>query len=508
MANEYVLEIKNIRKEFPGVVALDDVSLFLKRGEVHALVGENGAGKSTLMKILAGIYTSDRGEILFDGKPFLAKHPVDALEKGIAMVHQELDLVPEMTVEENVFAGRERTKGIVVDKKGMQKRTAELMSELEISISPKEKIKNLSTAQQQMVAITRALAFDADIIIMDEPTSAITDREVEQLFKIIRKLKAQDKSIVYISHKMDEIYELTDQITVLRDGKWIGSLATSEVTHEKLINMMVGRELKNVFIKDAEQTAEFDKSEVLLEVRNLSREHEFQQVDFEVKRGEILGFFGLMGAGRTEVMDVVFGLHKPDTGTVMMKKKPINSVKRAIANGMAYITEDRKISGLNLIASVKDNISMTYMDLILKAHFLLDFKKEKEAAGDLIEKLSIKCASQNTLAGTLSGGNQQKIVIAKWFMGDPDLIIMDEPTRGIDIGAKAEIYKLMDMLVKSGKSIIMISSETPELLGMSDRVIVMHEGRITGEFNRDELNQDELMAYAIGEGGKYQKAVG
>ena len=223
MANEYVLAIKNIRKEFPGVVALDDVSLFLKRGEVHALVGENGAGKSTLMKILAGIYTSDRGEILFDGKPFLAKHPVDALEKGIAMVHQELDLVPEMTVEENVFAGRERTKGIVVDKKGMQKRTAELMSELEISISPKEKIKNLSTAQQQMVAITRALAFDADIIIMDEPTSAITDREVEQLFKIIRKLKAQDKSIVYISHKMDEIYELTDQITVLRDGKWIGN---------------------------------------------------------------------------------------------------------------------------------------------------------------------------------------------------------------------------------------------------------------------------------------------
>lgn len=508
MANEYVLEIKNVRKEFPGVVALDDVSLSLKRGEVHALVGENGAGKSTLMKILAGIYTPDRGEILFDGQPFQAKHPVDALEKGIAMVHQELDLVPEMTVEENVFAGRERTKGIVVDKKGMQNRTAELMAELEINISPKEKIRNLSTAQQQMVAITRALAFDADIIIMDEPTSAITDREVEQLFKIIRKLKGQGKAIVYISHKMDEIYELTDQVTVLRDGKWIGSMATSEVTHEKLINMMVGRELKNVFIKDAEQTVEFDRTEVLLEVRNLSREHEFQQINFEVRRGEILGFFGLMGAGRTEVMDTVFGLHKPDTGTVTMKKKPVNSVKRAIANKMAYITEDRKISGLNLIASVKDNISMAYMDLILKAHFLLDFKKEKEAAADLIEKLSIKCASQNTLAGTLSGGNQQKIVIAKWFMGDPDLIIMDEPTRGIDIGAKAEIYRLMDMLVKSGKSIIMISSETPELLGMSDRVIVMHEGRITGEFNRDELNQDELMAYAIGEGGRHQKAAG
>lgn len=508
MAGGYVLEIKNIRKEFPGVVALDDVSLYLKRGEVHALVGENGAGKSTLMKILAGIYIPDKGEILFDGKPFQAKHPVDALEKGIAMVHQELDLVPEMTVEENVFAGREKTKGIVIDKKAMQSRTAELIAELEIDISPKEKIKNLSTAQQQMVAITRALAFDADIIIMDEPTSAITDREVEHLFKIIRKLKAQNKSIVYISHKMDEIYELTDQITVLRDGKWIGSANTKEITNEKLINMMVGRELKNIFIKDAKETAEFDKTEVLLEVKDLSREHEFQQVSFEVRRGEILGFFGLMGAGRTEVMDVVFGLHKPDTGTVMMKKQPVNSVKRAIASGMAYITEDRKISGLNLIGSVKDNISMAYTNLILKANFLIDFKKEKEIAAELIEKLSIKCASQDTLAGNLSGGNQQKIVIAKWFMGNPDLIIMDEPTRGIDIGAKAEIYKLMDMLVKSGKSIIMISSETPELLGMSDRVIVMHEGRITGEFGRDELDQNELMAYAIGEGTNYQREAG
>lgn len=505
MASKYLLEIKNVRKEFPGVVALDDVSLFLKRGEIHALVGENGAGKSTLMKILAGIYSLDKGEILYDGKPFEAKRPVDALEKGIAMVHQELDLIPEMTVEENVFAGRERTSGPVVDKKGMQKRVKELMDNLGIDISPRDKIKHLSTAQQQMVAITRALAFDAEIIIMDEPTSAITDREVEHLFKIIRRLKAQNKAIVYISHKMDEIYSLTDQITVFRDGKLIGSVETADVTPEKLINMMVGRELKDVYIKTSAKTAAYGDNDVLLRVENLTREGEFYNINFEVKRGEILGFFGLMGAGRTEVMDTVFGLRKADSGTVTMKGKPMGSVKKAISNGIAYITEDRKLSGLNLIASVKDNISITYMDMITRGKFLIDFKKEKSVSDDLIQKIRIKCSSRDTLAGTLSGGNQQKIVIAKWFMGDPDVLIMDEPTRGIDIGAKAEIYKLMDMLVKNGKSIIMISSETPELLGMSDRVIVMHEGYQTGEFSCGELDQDRLMAYAIGEGNKYHQ---
>ena len=454
------------------------------------------------MKILAGIYTLDKGEILYNGKLFEAKRPVDALEKGIAMVHQELDLIPEMTVEENVFAGRERSRGLIIDRQRMEKKTKELMESLGINISPKTKIKELSTAQQQMVAITRALAFDAEIIIMDEPTSAITDREVEQLFRIIRKLKKQNKAIVYISHKMDEIYTLTDRITVFRDGSLIGTVATSEVTPEKLINMMVGRELNDVYIKTSEKTVEYDENEILLKVDNLTRKNEFYNISFNVKRGEILGFFGLMGAGRTEVMDTIFGLRKADKGTVILKNKEMGSVKKAISNGMAYITEDRKASGLNLIGSVKDNISIAYMNLITKGKFLLDFKKEKKICDNLIEKIRIKCASHDTLAGNLSGGNQQKIVIAKWFMGNPDLLIMDEPTRGIDIGAKAEIYKLMDMLAKSGKSIIMISSETPELLGMSDRVIVMHEGYQTGEFKCDELDQDKLMAYAIGEGGK------
>lgn len=505
MAGEYILEIKNVRKEFPGVVALDDVSLFLKRGEIHALVGENGAGKSTLMKIISGIYKLDEGEILYDGKPFTAKKPVEALEKGIAMVHQELDLVPEMTVEENVFSGREKSKGLIIDKIGMQKRTKELMDSLGIKIDPKEKIKNLSTAQQQMVAITRAIAFDAEVIIMDEPTSAITDREVDHLFEIIRKLRAQNKAIVYISHKMDEIYSLTDMITVFRDGKLIGTVETKNVTPDKLINMMVGRELNDVYVKTGEKTAEFDPNEVVLKVENLTRENEFYNINFEVKRGEILGFFGLMGAGRTEVMDTIFGLRKAESGVVTMRGKKLGTVKKAISSNMAYITEDRKLSGLNLIGSVKDNICMTYLDLVTKGKFLVDSKKECSAADELIKKIRIKCANRDTLAGTLSGGNQQKIVIAKWFMGNPDLLIMDEPTRGIDIGAKAEIYKLMDTLVKSGKSIIMISSETPELLGMSDRVIVMHEGYQTGEFSRDELNQDKLMAYAIGEGKNYHE---
>ena len=503
--DDTILSIRGMSKSFGRNRVLDHINLDVKKGTVMGLMGENGAGKSTMMKCLFGTYQKDEGNIYLDGKEVNFSGPKDALENGIAMVHQELDLIPEMTVEENVFAGREKSNGIVIDKRGMEKRTKDLMESLGIDISPKTKIKELSTAQQQMVAITRALAFDAEIIIMDEPTSAITDREVEQLFKIIRKLKAQGKAIVYISHKMDEIYSLTDQITVFRDGCLIGSVATKDVTPEKLINMMVGRELNDVYDKSSPKTADYDENEVLLKVENLTRENEFYNINFEVKRGEILGFFGLMGAGRTEVMDTVFGLRKAEKGTVTMKGNQMGTVKKAISNGMAYITEDRKISGLNLIASVKDNISIAYMDMITKGKFLIDFKKEKEISDELIKKIKIKCSSRDTLAGTLSGGNQQKIVIAKWFMGNPDLLIMDEPTRGIDIGAKAEIYKLMDMLVKNGKSIIMISSETPELLGMSDRVIVMHEGYQTGEFKCGELDQDKLMAYAIGEGGKYHQ---
>ena len=499
MGDNYILEIRNCRKEFPGVVALDNVCFNLKRGEIHALVGENGAGKSTIMKILAGIHSMDAGEIIFEGKKFEPRTPSEALEIGISMVHQELDLIPEMTVEENVFAGRERTHGLIVDRNWMVQKTKQLIDELGVDIDPKAKISQLSTAQQQMVAIIRAIAFNSKVIIMDEPTSAITDREVEKLFEIIRKLKSQDKSIVYISHKMDEIFALTDRITVLRDGKLIGTVQTKDVTSDQLINMMVGRDLTDMYVKSAPRAADYEENEILLSVRDLTVNGVFQNISFDVKRGEILGIYGLMGAGRTEIMETIFGIRKPDNGTVTVNGKHIKSVKDSVNNGLAFITEDRKIYGLNLIASIKDNISMVYLKSMLKGKFLIDFKKECEVADELIEKLRIKCNSRDTIVGTLSGGNQQKVAIAKWFLGNPDVLIMDEPTRGIDIGAKAEVYKLIDSLAKSGKGIIMISSEVPELLGMSDRVIIIHEGEITGEFIRDEIDQDTLMACAIGE---------
>ena len=501
MASEYILEIKNCRKEFPGVVALDNVSLFLRRGEVHALMGENGAGKSTIMKILAGIYQPDGGEILLDGQPYHAKAPIDALTKGISMVHQELDLIPEMTVEMNIFAGRECRKGIFIDRKLMTTRTKDILNDLGVSISPGTKVRELSTAQQQMVAIARAVAFNADIIIMDEPTSAITEREVRRLFEIIRKLTAKGKAVVYISHKMDEIFEISDQITVMRDGQLIGSVRTAEITSEELVRMMVGRDLKSMYEKSTEDTEAFDHSEVLLKVDGLGRRNEFKNVSFEVHRGEILGIFGLMGAGRTEMVETIFGLRNAHAGTIQCLGKTLrsNSPRKAIEAGIGFVPEDRKINGLNLISSVKNNILAVYLKLTLKWGIFSSSQKESEVASHWIQEIGIKTPSSDTKVGPLSGGNQQKVVLAKWLLGNPDVLVMDEPTRGIDVGAKAEIYRLMDANAKKGKGIIMISSELPELLGMSDRILVMHEGEVTGAFENKGLNQEILMSYAIGE---------
>ena len=499
--NEYILQMKHCRKEFPGVVALDDVSLYIKRGEVHALMGENGAGKSTIMKILAGIYTLDKGEILYDGKPFKAKNPKDSLEKGISMIHQELNMIPDMTVEENLFVGREKTGAMgVVKKKELIKEAQRHFDELGIDINVKAKIRDLSVAQMQMVEIVKATSYNAEIIIMDEPTSAITDREVDKLFEIIERLKSQNKAIIYISHKMDEIFKISDRITVLRDGKYIDSKPASELDNEELVRLMVGRELKDMYDKEEPKTEEYDENEVLLEVDGLCRGKEFNDISFKVKRGEILGISGLMGAGRTEVVESIFGLRKLDKGTIKIKGKEVvhKKTKQAIKNGVAFISEDRKLYGLNLVGSVKTNITIAYINKIAKGNIVIDFAKERKVADEYIKKLRIKTPSKETAVNSLSGGNQQKVIIAKWLFGEPDILIMDEPTRGIDIGAKAEIYKLMDQLAKSGKAIIMISSEMAELLGMSDRIIVMHNGRITGEFNRGECGQEELLACAIG----------
>lgn len=498
MENEYILEMKNVRKVFPGVVALNDVSIYLKRGEVHALLGENGAGKSTIMKILAGIYEPDGGQMLYNGEAYHPKRPVDALRKGISMVHQELDLIPEMTVEMNIFAGSEIVKGPLVNKREMVKRTREIMELLEIPIKPEQKIKELSVAQMQMVAIAKAIAFQAEVIIMDEPTSAITNKEVEQLFTLIRKLKAQNKAIVYISHKMEEIYAISDRITILRDGTLVGTMATKEADEKEIIHMMVGRDLNDMYVKTAERSKAFNSDEVVLEVDNLCRKGEFDNINFYLKRGEILGIYGLMGAGRTEVVETVFGLRKADSGSVRVQGQEIRGIRQAIHKGMALITEDRKEKGLNLMGTVRENITLVYMGIVTKLRFLMDLKKEKKIADAYIEKLRIKTSDRETKVNTLSGGNQQKIVIAKWLAGNPEVLIMDEPTRGIDIGAKSEIYQLMDEFVKAGKSIIMVSSETPELLGVSDRVLVMHEGKLMGEFDVGEVSQEKLMHLAIG----------
>jgi ABC-type sugar transport system ATPase subunit len=497
-----ILEMKNCRKEFPGVIALDDVSLYVRRGEVHALLGENGAGKSTIMKILAGIYTLDGGEMLLDGKPLHVKNPADAMDKGISMIHQELDLIPDMTVEQNMFAGREKTGPFcIVNKKALKKQAQKILDDMHLKISAAAYVRDLSVAQMQMVAIAKATSVNADIIIMDEPTSAIPDKEVDELFAIINHLKKRNKAIIYISHRLEEIFKIADRITVLRDGKLIGSKLVSEVDSAQLVRMMVGRELQNMFVKSV-QDADYRDGEIMLEVDGLTHQGVFENICFKLHRGEILGVAGLMGAGRTEVMEAIFGMRRIDAGSIIMKgtRIKIQSPNDAIRNGLAFITEDRKLYGLNLVGSVKTNISMTYSKLVTKWNFLMDLKKERELIDQFIEKLHVKTPNCNVIVNNLSGGNQQKVVISKWLMGKPDILIMDEPTRGIDVGAKAEIYHIMDNLVQQGNSIIMISSEMPELLGMSDRIIVLSQGKITGEFLRRECNQENLMACAIGEG--------
>lgn len=496
---EYIVDIRHIHKEFYGVVALEDVSIQIKRGEVHALLGENGAGKSTIMKILAGIYQSDKGEILYDDEPFAPKTPYDARVRGISMIPQELDLMPDLTVADNIFAGNEITDSFgILKRKQMQKRALDLLEKLNLDIKPNAYLRELSLAKWQMIALVKAIAFNSEVIIMDEPTSAITDRETDKLFKVIDDLRKQNRAIIYISHKLDEIFKISDRITVLRDGKLVDTMPTREVTNDQLVHMMVGRKLTDMYIKTVNQTNNPDDAPGMLKVDALSRNNEFSDISFQVKPGEILGIFGLMGAMRTEIMETVFGLRKAHNGTIEVNGKRIKNIADAIKNGIAFITEDRKLHGLNLIGSVKSNITIVYLKKILKGNLVLNFKKERSLVDKMIQMLRIKVSSREMIVNNLSGGNQQKVVIAKWLMGNPDILIMDEPTRGIDVGSKAEIYRIMNSLTKEGKCIILISSEMPELLGMSDRVIVIHEGRITGEFNRKECNQDKLMACAVG----------
>ena len=503
---EYVLELKNIYKSFPGVKVLEDVTLQVRPGEVHALMGENGAGKSTLMKILMGIYKADQGSIFLEGKETVIHGPKDAMSKGISMIHQELNTVLDMEVAENVFVGRELLKkGMeklkIVDIARMREETGRYFREMNIDIDPRAKMRTLSVAEMQLVEIVKAISLNSKIIVMDEPTSAITEKEAAVLFAQIERLKKQGVAIIYISHKMDEIFRISDTITVLRDGQWIGTKPAKELDNDMLIKMMVGRELTDIYPKDPVEIGD-----VILEVKNLSRGKKVQDASFSLRKGEVLGIAGLVGAGRSELVETIFGLYPKTGGQIFLhgKEVHIKNSADAIKNKMALITEDRKQTGLNLIVSVKENIASVSIGK-LSTHGIVNDKKINEVSEKYIKELKIKTPDGNAIVGNLSGGNQQKVVLAKWLLDEPDIIIFDEPTRGIDIGAKRDIYLLINNLAKEGKAVIVISSEMAEVMGICDRILVMAEGRINGEVRREEFSQEVIMGYASNiTGGKQE----
>lgn len=491
---DLILSMKGITKSFSGVAALKNAALDLKAGEVVALMGENGAGKSTLMKILTGIYSKDSGEIQYMGQEVCFKGPAESEEAGISIVHQELNMMNDLTVAQNLFIGREEMNGFLIDDKKMNEKARELFKVLKIDINPAEKIGNLTVGKQQMVEIAKAISSKAKVIIFDEPTAALTDSEIEELFKVIRDLKKQGTGMVYISHRMDEINVISDRVIVMRDGEYVGTLITKECSKDDIIKLMVGRAIFGE-PKTASNVAK--DAPVVLKCENLNRGKAVKDVSFELRKGEILGFSGLMGAGRTEVARLIFGADKKDSGKIFIngKEVSINTPQDAVAHGIGYLSEDRKRYGLIVDKSVEENTVISSLNDFVKGIFI-DKAKSKEVSRKYVESLKTKTPSISQLVKKLSGGNQQKVVIAKWLVKNSDILIFDEPTRGIDVGAKSEIYALMEKLAKEGKSIIMISSELPEVLRMSDRVIVMCEGRITGILDIAEANQEVIMQSA------------
>ncbi len=491
-----ILSVKNIDKRFKGVHALKGVDFDLYEGEIHALVGENGAGKSTLMKILTGIYEKDSGEMYYLGNLYHPTGPKEALQMGIGIIHQELNMMGHLTVAQNIFIGRESMKrnGLFLDEKAQNERAKKLLERLNIHIDPTEKLANLTVGMQQMVEIAKAVSHDLKILILDEPTSALTNTEIEELFTIMRNLAKNNVAMIYISHRMDEIHKITDRVTIMRDGQYIGTKATDKVTKEEIIKMMVGR----VIYEEPKQKSNVpEDAEVVLRVKGLNAGKMVQNVSFDLHSGEILSFSGLIGAGRTETMRALFGADKVTSGTVEIKGKPVHikTPMDAVNHRIGYLSEDRKRYGLALGLSMKDNCIMASYEDFQRRGFMENAKIER-VAGEYSDTLKIKTPSLDQLVENLSGGNQQKVVIAKWLIRNSDILIFDEPTRGIDVGAKSEIYHLMNGLAKEGKAIIMISSEMPEVLRMSDRIIVMCEGRITGELDISEASQEKIMDYA------------
>ena len=491
---EYLLEVESVRKAFPGVLALDDVSFRLKRGQVHALMGENGAGKSTLMKIISGIYTPDSGSLRLKGREIALKSPLDALRYGIAMIHQELNLMNFMTVAENIWIRREPLNRLSFVRHGeMRRRTQELFARLDIPIDPETEVRDLSVANRQMVEIAKAVSYDSDILIMDEPTSALTETEVGHLFKIIRTLKAQGKGIVYITHKMNELFEIADEVSVFRDGKFVGERPAAEVTRDDIIRMMVGRDITQMFPKETVPIGD-----VVLSVKKLTLGKRFHDISFDLRKGEILGLAGLVGSGRSNVAETIFGVTPATSGTISIDGRDIaiRNPGMAMDAGMAFITEDRKESGCFLLLDVMANMQVALLRKdCVRAGFVNAAAVEKLCQAQK-SRLRVRTPDLEEAVLNLSGGNQQKVLIARWLMTNPRILILDEPTRGIDVGAKAEIHKLISELAAQGVAVLMISSELPEVLGMSDRVLVMHEGRMTGIVERKDATQVKIMELA------------
>lgn len=491
-----LVRMEGIEKSFPGVHALSNCQFELRRGEIHALVGENGAGKSTLMKILSGIYKKDAGTIMVRGEPVEFHNTKQAQIHGISIIHQELNLMKHLTVAQNIFIGREHSQKLpfLVDDKTINDKTKQLFSMINLDLDPRVKISELTVAKQQMVEIAKALSYNMDVLIMDEPTSALSDSEIEDLFKVIRHLKEQGKGIVYITHRMEEIKQICDRVTVMRDGHYIATTPIQEITIEQVIAQMVGREVYETVHSHGDTT----KNEVILEVRNLNQGKKVQDVSFKLHKGEILGFAGLLGAGRTETARVIFGADPKDSGEIFIKgeKVEIRHPKDAVKHGLGYLSEDRKQYGLALNLSVETNTVMASFGQFITPLGTVDIKKTKRIAQEYVERLKTKTPGIDQLVKNLSGGNQQKVVISKWLVRNCDVLIFDEPTRGIDVGAKSEIYKLLNELADEGKSIIMISSELPEILRMSHRVLVMCEGKVTGILPAEGCTQEKIMHYA------------
>ncbi len=494
---EVILKMTDIDKSFPGVHALDHVNFEVRRGEVHALMGENGAGKSTLMKVLTGIYTKDSGSIVYEGKEVAFRNAREAQDAGVVIVHQELNMLGHLTVAQNIFIGREYKKGIRINDKKMNEEADKLFKQLHIDIDPTETMSNLTVGKQQMCEIAKAISHDAKVIIFDEPSAALTETEIQELFKIIRDLRKQNLGIVYISHRMDEIKVITDRVTVMRDGAYVGTLVTEECTKDDIINMMVGR----VIYEDPKtESMVAPDAPVVLKVEHLNAGKMVQDVSFELRKGEILGFSGLMGAGRTETARAIFGADPKQSGKIYVngQEVAVNSPRDAVKHGIGYLSEDRKRFGIVVQKTVAENSTMACLEDFSKGPFI-NKKAEREIAQKYVDSLATKTPSVDQLVVNLSGGNQQKVVIAKWLVNNCDILIFDEPTRGIDVGAKNEIYKLMNKLAAEGKSIIMISSEMTEILRMSDRIIVMCEGKKTGEIRIEEAKQETIMNLATRE---------